>query len=210
MTYLERDPHIELNRLSEDVRDTVSDLISQMPSESWRIQENPTGGWNGNQVAKALKALPELKDQFLPGNPRGRKLKVIFPNTLVIGLFPSSGYREAIRHGLFSVLVDERYNPQLALKTLGGNFPNIATHEGIGVWSLTGRPRGDVSILLGKSRLQAFSVIDLSSVRHAFSEPDTLATYSLGNNLLFCAKGKDFLESYGQVVRNMGIPINLR
>lgn len=203
-------PHFELDQLPVDLREIIEELAGRMPNESWRIEQYLGGGSNGNQVARELQHSPAVRDQFLPGNPIGRKLKVLSPNTMVIGLYSDRSQRELIKNGLFSLLVDERYNEFAALSSLGGEQTNFATHKGVDLCITTGRSRGEVSLLLGLSFLKGFSVIDVSyRLTRALLAPDTIAAYPLGRQLYFCARGTAFLDGYEKFIRDLGIPLNI-
>lgn len=202
-------PHSELTQVPDDVRDVVEELVKQMPNESWRLvgYDGPT---HGHALAKFLKSDSEVVKQFFPGNPRGRKLRVVAPNTLVIGLNDRKGTWPPVRLGLFSLMVDERYNPRDAIQLLQGQFPSYATHEGINPYNFTGRQRGEVSLILPRQHLRGFDVIDIShEIQRTLHQPDSIVSYTVGNNVLFCARGVDFLRSYGSLAEKMGIPINL-
>lgn len=203
-------PHSELDQLSVGLREVINELVRRMPDESWRIERYRGGGSNGNQVARELRHSPAVIDLFLPGTPRGRRLKVFSPNTLVIGLYSDPTQRAPKRCGLFSFLVDERYKESAVLSTLRGEQTNFATHRGVDVPEITGRPHGEVSLLLERSFLRGFCVISVSPrLETALSAPDTIAAYPLGNQLYFCANGEDFLTAYRGFVGDLGIPLKI-
>lgn len=201
-------PQSELAQLPDDLRDVVEELVTGMPRETWRIQPYD-GSTHGHVAAKILRTDPAVKEQFFPGSPRGRRLRVVPPNTMALTLYDRSLTLRG-RHGLFSLLVDEAYDEYREARSLGGEPGDRASHHGVRLGMLTGRGPGEVSLLLGRLYLRNFSAINVSHrLQQELQGTDTLAAYSLGSRLMFISRGQEFLANYGRVVRGMGIPTNL-
>lgn len=210
-------PHPELVRLPDDVRKVILELGQNMPPNSWTIESTVVTGTPRTDrfflLNVELRGKQGVINRLLKGE-KDKSLRIITPNTMVVGLYPRNQRQlHTDRYGMFSLLKTERYNPGYVVAVLDGTPNDVPNHNPIDLMKVTGRYRGDVSPIIGQGYLEGFTTVEFSEdlVSQA-SDPHTAVAYPLGGNdlLYYVVKGSDFLVAYQGLLSRIGVKNNLR
>ncbi len=205
----------ELDQLPDDLRRVVEELTSEIPANSWAIEQTARTRTSRFSpffsVEDELRVSPNVVQKLLGGDIHG-SLRIVPSKTMAIGLYPG-GRRteEAIRLGLFSLPEKSRYDPNAVKKALGGQPSDVVLHNRVDVVRIAGRVHGAVSLILAEQHLRNFSVVEISStLTEEIQRPHSAVAYPLGGKdlLYFCARGPEFLQAYGNLLSKMNIRAN--
>ncbi len=151
-------------------------------------------------VLRALDRDETVRNRF------GSDAEIIVPKTMIVG----NSFDRFSRLALATTLDCESYKSRAVGKALRYRTGEGITHLGIDTDAVSGRKRGECSVIMGTETLKGFAAIHFSEgLITALKYEAAVVAYAMGNQNFLLMRGNPFMTGYGEILQKTGVKSNL-